>query len=94
MKNIPPSDQSKVKKHRNSDLPLKVFLKKICKSVLKQDKYNFTKKIEVGYVHYEKLYMSQKMPNPLCPIVKRINLFEYSPTIPHPHLYSTPNFFK
>ena len=56
-----------------------------------QYKYNFTKKIELGYFHYEKLYMSQKMANPLCPIIKRINLFENSPTIPHPHLYSTPN---
>lgn len=73
-------------KLRNTEMILtyfwSFFLKKICKSVFKQDKYNFTKKIEFGYFHAEKLYMSQKMANPLCPFLKRINLFEYSPTIP------------
>lgn len=81
-KHFPPF-QSKVKKYRNiSNLPLKIFLKKIFKSVFKQDKYNFTKKIEFEYFHYEKLYMSQKIANPLCPFLKRINLFEHSPAIP------------
>lgn len=92
MKNISPSINLKLKTIEIILIYLwRVFLKKICKSVFKQDKYNFTKKIEFGHFHYEKLHVSQKMANPLCPITKRINLLEHSPTIPHPHPYSTLN---
>lgn len=47
------------------------FLKKMCKSVFKQDKYNFTKKIEL---FMESSVWIRKWQISLCPFIKRINL--------------------
>lgn len=57
----------------------RLFLQKIYKSVFKQDKYNFTKKIDFWYFHYE---MSQKWQIHCVPFLKESIFLNILPQFP------------